>query len=337
MAACTKDTDGSPRVPPGSLTLTSVAPDTGSGGAVVTLAGNGLGDIRSIVFEKENVKAGFQSTLNTDSHLIFRVPADAIGGEQDILFTNSAGKTSSIRFRVLAYASVSGASNYNFTEGTEIQLEGNNLDDVTSVTLEGTGEELEIVSQEKRQMVVKFPVSDASRSKLKLTNSTGVITTSQEFVNVDKAVLIFGDEYGEGFADGSWGDAGVISKTEFKSGIASVGKSYQQGNWHLIGFANWWPTVPYDPSLTYLSVWIKGASQDYSLYITTDAGAAGFGDFVEANKLNVKAGVWNYFKVKLSDLDFWSAGKDLKQLGFRIQGPDKQDEVFYFDDLMLVK
>lgn len=337
LAACTEDTDGSPNVPPGNLNISSVMPDTGSGGTMVVLTGNGLGDIRSIIFEKESVPAGFQSTLNTETHLIFRVPPDAIGGEQNIYFTNSAGKTSSIPFRVLAYPSVSTASNFNFTEGTQITLEGNNLGDVQSVVIDQTGEEVTIISQEKRQIVLEFPSSTSTRSPLKLTNSTGTMTTTQEFINIDKALLIFGDTYGEGFDDGSWGDAGVISNSEFVSGTASLGKTYQQGNWHLIGFANWWPTVPYDPSYTYLTVWIKGASQDYSLYITTDASEAGFGNYVDQNKLDVKAGVWNYFKIPLADIDFWSEGKTLQQLGFRIEGPDKQDEVFYFDDVMLVK
>lgn len=337
LASCIKDTDGSPRVDPGNLTLASILPDTGSGGTSVTISGSGMGDIRSIVFEKESVQAGFQSTLNTENNIIFRVPTDAIGGSQNIIVTNSQGKQSTISFRVLAYPTVATVSDYNFTDGTEITLEGNNLDDVSKVEIDDTGEELEIVSQEKRTIVVRFPASATHRSKLKMTNQTGTIVTTQEFINTDNALVIFGDEYGEGFADGSWGDAAEISKTEFKSGAASVFKSYQQGNWHLIGFSNWWPSVPYDADYQYLTVWIKGASQDYALYLTTDGSEGGFGNYVEGNQLNVKAGVWNYFKVKLSDIDFWSAGKVVAQIGFRIQGPDKQDEVFYFDDLMLVK
>lgn len=93
----------------------------------------------------------------------------------------------------------------------------------------------------------------------------------------------------------------------------------------------------YSADYTYITGWIKGASADYSLYLTTDASAGGFGGFDEKNRIDVKAGTWTYFKLKLSDIDFWSAGKTLKQVGFRIKGPDKQDETFYFDDIMLVK
>jgi hypothetical protein len=337
ISSCAEDTDGRPQIGPGTPKSAGIKPDSAAGGTVLTLTGTGLGDMRSIIFEKNNVPAGFQPTLNTGEAIIFRVPEDAAGGLQNIIFTNSAGAKLSVPFKVLAFPSVASVSNYNFTKDGEITIDGNNLDDVISVTLTGTTDKATIVSKTKKQLVVKMPASNVNSATLDIVNGTGLFKTTQEFVNLDKALQIFTEGYGEGFADGSWGDAGAVSTTQFKTGVKSVGKNYQKGNWHLINFTNWWPTVPYSADYKYLSVWIKGASEDYSLYITTDASKAGFGNFADSNKLNVKAGVWNYFKVKLSDIDFWSAGKSLQQLGFRIQGPDKQDEVFYFDDVILVK
>ncbi|GAB3890507.1 hypothetical protein GCM10028803_01370 [Larkinella knui] len=338
LSSCEEDTDGRPPYKPGTPVATKLAPDSAAGGTVVTLTGSGLGDMRSIVFEKQNVPAGFQPTLNTDQALIFRVPDEVVGGVQNVTFTNSEGKTVSVPFRVLAYPTVTDFSNYNFTKGSEITITGNNLDDVVSVKLTGTPDAATIVSKEKKKLVVKMPATMASRATLDIVNGTGLLKTTQELVNVDKAYMIFGDTYGAGFQDGSWGDAGAISTKEFKSGTASVGKNFQKGNWHLIAFANWSTSaISYSADYTYVSGWIKGASADYTLYLTTDASKAGFGEFADKNKIDVKAGVWNYFKLKLSDLDFWSAGKKLTQVGFRIQGPDKQDETFYFDDLMLIK
>ncbi|GAB3960984.1 hypothetical protein GCM10028805_59640 [Spirosoma harenae] len=342
MSSCTKDTDGSPQIPAGNPVLTKIMPDSAAGGAIVTLTGSGLGDIRSIVFEKQNVPAGFQPTLNTENTLIFRVPTDVLGGKQNITFTNSAGTTLTVPFKALAYPTVSDVSNYNFTKGTVITLTGNNFDDVTAVAIadsvKGVSDAATVVSKSKTQLVVQMPTTTLSRGTLSITNSTGRMRTKQEFVNVDKAYQIFTDAYATGFQDGSWGDAAAISTKEFKSGAASIGKNYQKGNWHLIAFANWSASaIPYSAEYTYVTGWIKGASADYSLYLTTDAGKAAFGDYVETNKVDVKAGVWNYFKIKLSDMDFWLAGKTLKQVGFRIKGPDKQDETFYFDDIMLVK
>ncbi len=341
VTSCVKDTDGRPQISPGSMALNAIAPDSAAGGTVVTLTGSGLGDIRSVVFEKQNIPAGFQPTLNTDNALIFRIPTDAIGGRQKITFTNSAGTSASVTFKVLAYPTIASVSNYNFTKGTQITLTGNNLDDVSAVavadSVKGISDAATIVSKTKTQLVVQMPATTLSRGTLSITNGTGRIRTRQEFVNIDKAYQIFTDAYGAGYQDGSWGDAAAISTKEFMTGTASVGKTYQKGNWHLIGFANWSAPISYSSDYTYITGWIKGASADYSLYITTDAGKGGFGDYIATNKIDVKAGVWNYFKIKISDMDLWVPGKKLTQLGFRIQGPDKQDETFYFDDIMLVK
>lgn len=342
ITACEKDTDGTPQIAPGNPVATAMAPDSAAGGSIVTLTGTGLGDIRTIVFEKQNVPAGFQPTLNTDNALIFRVPTEALGGMQKVTFTNSAGRAVSVDFKVLAFSTVSDVSNYDFTKGSEITLTGNNLADVTAVafadSVKGISDAATIVSKSQKQLVVKMPASTLSRGTLSITNGTGRIRTKQEFVNLDMAYKVFADAYGTGFQDASWGDAAAVSTKEFITGTASIGKTFQKGNWHLAGFANWsGSAIPYSTDYTYVTGWIKGASADYSLYLTTDASKAGFGGFDDKNKINVKAGVWNYFKLKLSDIDFWLPGKTLTQVGFRIQGPDKQDETFYFDDILLVK
>ncbi|QJW88415.1 cell shape determination protein CcmA [Spirosoma taeanense] len=342
LSSCEKDTDGRPQISPGTPVASKIMPDSAAGGSVVTLTGTGLGDIRTIVFEKQNVPAGFQPTLNTSEALIFRVPADASGGKQNVVFTNSAGQSVTVPFKVLAYPTVSDVSNYLFTKGTVITVTGNNLDDVTAVavadSVKGISDAATIVSKSKKELVVQMPATTLNRGTLSITNSTGRMRTKQEFINVDKAYKIFTDSYGTDFQDASWGDAGVKSTKEFKDGTASAAKTFQKGNWHLIGFANWGASaLTYSPDYTYITGWIKGASADYSLYLTTDASAGGFGGFSEKNRIDVKANTWTYFKLKLSDIDFWSAGKTLKQVGFRIKGPDKQDETFYFDDIMLVK
>lgn len=339
IQSCTKEDskDGSPDIKPGTPEFLSISTDSASGGAVITLKGSGLGDMRSIVFEKGDVPAPFYSTLNTASAIIFSVPDTALGGAQDIKFTNSIGKTLRVPFKVLAYASVSSFSNYNFKEGSPITIQGNNLDDVSKVSFAGSTQEINILSQSKKQLIIELPQTEISRASLSITNSTGTITTTQELVNIDKAYQIFTDGYGDGWGDGSWGDPGVITTTEHKTGNASVGKKYAQGNWHLINFVNWWPGLTSDPEYKFLTVWVKGASRDYSLYITTDKTPGGFGDYIDDNKIDVPANVWTYFKIPVSKLKLWANGSPLNQLAFRIQGPDTKDETFYFDDLLLVK
>lgn len=338
FSSCEKDKDGTPGVKAGNMDSGTVSPAEAGGGELLTLTGSGLGDIRSIVFEKNNVPAPFTPTLNTETHLIFHVPDTAYGGSQNIIFTNSAGKSLSVPFSVLAFASVSNVSNYNFIEGVEITLTGNNLEDVSKVVFTGTAEEIAIVSKSRKTLVIKMPATQIARSTIDITNSTGKTTTTQEFINLDKALKIFTDGYGPDYGDNSWGDGAVISTTEFKSGTKSVSKTYAKGNWHVFGFANWWPGTASDPAYKYFSFWIKGAAADHVLYITGDKKAGGgFGNSDQTSPVNVPAGVWTYFKIPLSSLNLWANGSPFNQIGFWIKGPDNQDEKFYLDDVILVK
>ncbi len=311
-----------------------IDPGTGAGNDIVTLKGSGLGDIVKVVFDNGNVPASFNPVFNTESAFVFRVPDTANGGQQNIVFTNRIGKEFSVPFNVIALPSISEVSNYNFTGGTIITLKGNNLLDVSSVVLTGDGTAVTILSQTKKELVIQMPASILNRSFLTITNATGPITTSQEFVNLDKAFKFFTDNYAPGYQDASWGDGGFISTTEFKSGTASVGKKYAAGNWHQLGFG--WTNTPND-GYTYLSFWIKGASKNYSLWISTQTSVGGFASFEPATKIDVPANVWTYFKIPVNTLNLWATGPAFNQIGWRIQGPDGQDETFYLDDVILVK
>src|SRR3982074_755577 len=95
---CIKESDGSPDVTAGNPVSAGINPAEGAGGLVLTLKGSGLGDMRSIVFDKNNVPATFMSTLNTENAIVFRVPDTAFGGMQNIVFTNSKGNKLSVPF-----------------------------------------------------------------------------------------------------------------------------------------------------------------------------------------------------------------------------------------------
>ena len=55
-----------------------------------------------------------------------------------------------------------------------------------------------------------MPASTVISTKLKITNASGTITTTQEFINADQAFVFFRDSYGNGEQDASWGDAATI-------------------------------------------------------------------------------------------------------------------------------
>lgn len=311
-----------------------VSPTQGASNELLTITGTDLSNIQTIHFEKGNVKADFNPNFNTDKAILFRVPAEAIPGNQNIILTNMDGSQTTVPFNVLGFANITSVSNYNFSAGENLVLTGKNLDDVTSVVFAGTTTELEVVAKTATTLTVKFPATTLTESALDITNAAGVSHPTQVFVSRDNAFKIFTDDYAPGYQDASWGSGGVISTTEFKSGTASVYKDYAAGNWHQLGFG--WTNTSND-NYKYLSFWIKGASADYNLYITTSASKSGFASFDANTRVTIPANEWTYFKVPVSTLDLWSTAAQWNQIGWRIQGPDGKDERFYLDDVMLVK
>lgn len=341
FTACDEDSETPGGTASSSPSVNSIEPAEAAANTTLTLTGGGIGAIRTIVFENESVPASFNPNFNTDEALLFRVPVDALPGQQNIIFTNSLGVSFSIPFKVLGFPVVQDVSNYNFGSGTSatytLTLTGKNLADVTKVVLSGTTTEVTIVSASATSLVITFP-SDLtqSRTTLDITNSAGTITTTQEFVNIDLAYAFFKDNYENGWENGSWGPA-QISTTVFKSGTASFQAGYNKGNWSADGFANWSDGVDYDADYKYLTFWVKGAANTYTFYLTGDKRAGGYGNSDTSTPLEIPAGVWTYFKLDLEEIGLWENGTPFKQLGWYIKGPDDQDATLYFDDVLLVK
>jgi hypothetical protein len=329
----------------GSLFLTScgeddvtpsvakITPEQAASNAVLTVTGSGLKDIMSITFENGSVPANFTSTFNTDGAILFRVPSDAIPGQQNIIFKNADGKEFTVPFNVLGFAAITSVSNYNFSTDAEITLTGKNLADVTKVVFTGTTTELEIVEKTATTLTVKFPATDLTQSTLTITNEAGPAKTDQSFVSLDNAFKLFTDDYAPGYQNASWGPSG-ISSSEFKTGTASMSMTYNKGNWSQDGYG--WTNTAND-GFKYFSFWIKGASKDYELYIWSQQSPDGFSTFSDFNKIVVPANVWTYFKLDVNPLKLWANGSEWNQIGWRIKGPDDQDETFYVDDVIFIK
>lgn len=334
FASCKKDDNlapsGNPQADPLEVTF-------GPPGTVIVLTGQGLASMKSIVFETGNVPAGFNLAFNNDHALVFRVPDTAAAGQQDIILTNVLDKQIRVPFNVTPLPSVTSVSDYNFTPAvTQLTLTGNYLNDVTSVTLTSTGEEATIVSKSQRQLVITLPTTEVNRTKLDVKSEAGEMTTTQEFINLGQAFKIFTDTYQNDFEGWGWG-AVEISNTTFKSGNASSKMIYGKGSWSANGMANWGDGMVKNADLKFLSFWIKGASQDYSLYLTSDGRAEGFGNSDKSTPIRVPAGAWTYVRLDLADIGLWSKGNAFKQLGLWIEGPDAQDETFYLDDVIFFK
>lgn len=337
-SSCFEDSDGSPKQKPGNPVFQSVAPVLGASGAGIVIRGTGLGDIRSIVFDMGDVPAVVTTTLNTDNAVVLVVPEAANVGMQNIVLTNSAGKSITAPFQVLGVPNITDVSNYNFSKDEELTLTGKNLDDVSKVIFTGTTTEITVVSKTATSLTLKFPETTLAKSTLTITNVGGTTTTSQVFVSRDNAFKIFTDQFENGFVGDAWGDAAFVSSTVFKAGTSSVAKNYQRYNWHLIGFKN--DNGISNNNYAFLTFWIKGGAIEHTFYLMGDQRAGGFGNSDRSTPVVAPAEVWTYFKIPIADARLWeNAGANgvFKEFGFWIPGPDNADEVIYFDDVMLVK
>lgn len=313
----------------------SISPGAAASNTVLTITGSGLGGIQTIMFDSGNVAASFNPVFNTDNAIIFRVPVEAIPAQQNIILTNSLGTQLVIPFQVLGLPTITDVSNYNWsTNYPTLTLTGKNLNDVFHVAFATGTDTATIVSQTNTSLVITLPASTVNHTFLNISNVAGTVTTTQEFINADNAFVLFDDVYENGFQNASWGSDAFVSTTTFKSGTASVAKTYDKDNWHQLGFG--WNNIS-DNGYTYLAFWIKGASLDYPLWISTATSEGGFASFNDYDKINVPANVWTYFKLPVASLKLWATGSAWNQIGWRIQGPSGQNETFYLDDVMFVK
>ncbi len=323
VMACEKDRDGSPDIKTGAMSSGTINPNSAAGGEVITLTGTGIGQVRSIVFDKNNVPAPFLSTLNTDANLVFRVPDTAFGGPQNVIFTNADGKTLSVPFSVIALPNVTAAFPTDFEAGTQVTLTGNNLDDVTTVVLDGTTDACTIVSQTRKQMVISMPLSTADRAKLKLTNASGVRITDMEFVNVSRAITVFTEQLNNGFENWGWGGTFAASADDKITGTSSMKAAFDPaGTWGGMQLGNGGSIdiTPY----RYFSFWVKGADVDKNFQFWLNWG--------NQKVITIPANKWTYFRYELATN--YPGVTSVNNVTFQIVDAGK---TVYFDNIMFFK
>lgn len=319
-----------------SPSIGEVSPTQGASNELLTVTGKDLSNVVTIYFDKENVQAGFNPNFNTSEAILFRVPTDAVPGEQNIVFTNRDGTQFSVPFNVLGFPNITSVSNYNFSEGSEITLTGKNLDDVSEVVFANTTTEVEIVSKTATTLTVKFPATTLTETRLTITNVAGPTTAEQIFVSLDNAAKVFfTDDFGPGYQSSSWFVAGR-TEDEAKSGIASYAIEFCKGCWSFNGVG--WTETP-DDDYKYFSFWVKGAETTQNLYIMSDRMEGGWDAWWSYNRIVVPANEWTYFKIPIDDLKLWATG-NWTQLGWRLNGNDDTqpgNKKFYVDDMIFIK
>lgn len=322
FASCEKDKDGSPGVAPGAMTNGAIDPGEAPGGEVVTLSGEGIGDIRSIIFDRENVPAQFMSTLNTSNTLVFRVPDTAFGGPQNIIFTNSEGRSLTIPFKVIALPSIISAFPTDFVEGTVVTITGSNLDDANKVLLEGTTDEAQIISQTRKQLVVKMPASSVDRAKIRVTNLSGERLSDFDLVNVSKAITVFSDQFDNNFENWGWGGTFEAAAENIITGSKSLKAAYDPGGtWGGMQLGN---GAVHLSGQKYFTFWAKGADVDKNVKF--------YLNWTGEKTITIPANKWTYFRFELAT--GWPGLVDIDNVTFQIYDEGK---TIYFDNIMFIK
>ncbi len=292
LYSCKKDSDGANFSVSGNPVFGSINIDSGAGGSTVAITGSGLGDMRSVVFSNAAVPASITPTLNAENSIIFKVPDTAYGGPQNIVLTNSEGKSITVPFKVLAFARILNVSPaQDFLPGSEITLSGTNLADVSDVRLTGTTDKATIISKTQKKLVVKMPVTTSSRATLDITNATGLSKTTQEFVSVANARVVYDDALQSGFQNWSWGTDNI----NFSNSSNKV-----CGNYSLdAGWTGAWGGLQLGggnidlTGMNYMSFYVKGGAVDSKYMVTLDWGPQRI--------ISVPKEVWTYFRIKLSE------------------------------------
>ena len=322
---------------------------------LLVINGENLGGVIKAYFNE--YETSFNTNYNTNTNLIIRLPGDA---PTDATATNTIRLVTShgeviFPFKVIAKPNITGYDKINFGTGRgDITFKGKNFPDITRIVAYAVRDKptdpikdsvvCTVISKTVDKLVVRIPSTTFSRITFNITNSSGTTKLADEFVNADVAIQFFTEGFGsftssEGtgtWGGDSWGNAVKVNSDQAYAGTQSFSIALSAGGWSWFGLSSWWPRFYYDPAYKYVTFAIKGGAYDMPLWITSDVAKSGFAEFPDKNRIDVRAGVWNYYRLAIADLDFMYVGNPIPRLGFRPKGPDKSD-LLYFDDFMLVK
>jgi len=321
--------------PPSGYTPQDSTTATGNLNNTYEILGNNLGSATKLTIN--GVTVYFNRALGSDNEIIFNIPSTmpTTQPQSNKLVVTTLHGSVTYNFTVLPPAPTIGTYSTNdFTANSLISLTGQGFASVTSVKLKTTGDVATIVSQSDSTLVLKMPTSTATTTPLTFvytsgTNTGATAVSTVKFNDLDNSYQIFTENFDNGWYSNSWGP-GVASTAQAKTGTTSFAATYPKGNFWADGFGANAPlqTAGY----TYLSFWVKGGLEDYTLYFTADT-RGGFGNSDQSMPITVPKNVWTYFQLPLSTLNIQGS----EHFGFWIAGPTDQDETFYFDDVVLSK
>ncbi|MDR0793910.1 MAG: hypothetical protein LBE82_11425 [Chitinophagaceae bacterium] len=325
--------------------------------------GTNLGSASAVYFN--GISVYFNRAFMTDQSIIVTIPTTVPylkPAATDTLRIVTEHGAVSYYFPILIPAptinTVNGITDYNFRAGSLDTLYGVGFDGATDIFVKGITTSPSsagimtkgtIVSQTANMLIVQFPKTSLTQGNLVFayTGNGGVIDTSISsvvFNNVDNNYQLFTDDLQNGWFIDGWASDKAIDNTVFKTGTASFRCTLPAASWWFAGFSNNSTPLAYDPSYQYLSFWVLGGVQDEQIYLNW--GNMPQGQY-QTNRFTIKAGVWQFFKIPIPTLNWnsgstpWSANSSTP-LGtvwwfMTNQYNNAAQEVFYFDDVMLIK
>lgn len=331
---------------------------TGNLDAFYIIYGSSLGSATKVTFN--GIEAYFNRALITDESIITQIPTKTpYSGDKatgKLVVTTLYGEAT-YDFEILPPPPTAKEySDFNFREGSQITVTGLSLNDVSKVTItdkDDQSNDLNIISKSETKLVIGFSGVDINRGNLNFFYENGGSTAEAkdenvELVNIDKAYAIFLDDEGENdWWSWSWGPTGV-STDKAKNGSASFFTKYGAASWWINGFRQGGggadDGVSFSEGYQYLSFWVLGGARDETVHIEFGDEDFAQDDYVKVNEIKIPAGVWTYFKIPISTLNWNATGKTwadyssskLNTVAF-FMWDNEVEETFYFDDLILLK
>ena len=334
---------------------------TGNKQNYYVIHGSSLGSTTSITFN--GVVSYFNRALISDNTLLvsipLAVPTTGAAATNKLVVTTLHGSATFSFTTLSPPPTISTVSDYDFWTGSQITITGVGFAAVTSVGLTGSSATATIVNATDSQITLQFPAATVTEANLVFSYSSGgktaTSTTKEVFNDLDNAYVIFGkNSFQNAWSDNSWTGPSGVSTSASHSGSASAQASYPAGGWKVEGWANYYPSLPYDASYKFLSFWVKGGTADHKLVLVGDKMVGGYGQVQNANAyaaqlVDVPPGVWTFVKIPLTPpstpfsksstlLNFWATGTPSQQLGFFLQGMSGDvDETMFFDEVAFIK
>jgi len=337
---------------------------TGNLGTMYMIKGTNLGSATKLTIN--GVQVYYNRSWGNDNSIIFTLPTSIpyVQPQPNAIVVTTLHGSVTYKFTTLPPPpTIIQVTDYDFWANSQITLSGKGFASVSDIKLQATGDEVSILSKNDSTLVLQMPAtSTVTESPLLFTYTSGANTGAQTastaiFNDLDNAYTIyFKNSFQNSWGDNSWsGPSGSQPGNPHEyQGTNSAEASYPAGAWQIEGWANYYPSIAYDPAYKYLSFWVKGGKATHTLVLVGDKMVGGYGQVQNANAyaaqlVVVPAGVWTFVKIPLTapstaysqlstQLNYWANGSPATQLGFFLQGMSGDvNETMYFDEVAFLK